>query len=64
MLYRLSSGFCPAGVGLLNSVRIDGSDHKALRSEEPIVAFTLANSVLVWLTKTGMQAFISILMIL
>ncbi|MCJ8746583.1 hypothetical protein PDJAM_G00143440 [Pangasius djambal] len=39
-------------LGLISSVRIDGSEQKVLRIEEPIVAFTLANNVLVWLTKT------------
>ncbi|KAI5101719.1 low-density lipoprotein receptor-related protein 2 [Silurus meridionalis] len=39
-------------LGLISSVRIDGSELKVLRSEEPVVAFTLANNVLVWITKT------------
>ncbi|XP_053466750.1 low-density lipoprotein receptor-related protein 4 [Ictalurus furcatus] len=39
-------------LGLLTSVRIDGSEHKVLTSEEPVVAFTLASNILVWLTKT------------
>ncbi|KAG7318702.1 hypothetical protein KOW79_018457 [Hemibagrus wyckioides] len=39
-------------LGLINSVRTDGTEHKVLRSEEPVIAFTLASNVLVWLTKT------------
>ncbi|XP_027024016.2 prolow-density lipoprotein receptor-related protein 1 isoform X1 [Tachysurus fulvidraco] len=39
-------------LGLINSVRTDGSEHKVLRIAEPVVAFTLANSVLIWLTRT------------
>ncbi|KAF4074785.1 hypothetical protein AMELA_G00243160 [Ameiurus melas] len=39
-------------LGLITSVRTDGSEHKMLTSEEPIVAFTLASNILVWLTKT------------
>ncbi|TSO98515.1 Low-density lipoprotein receptor-related protein 4 [Bagarius yarrelli] len=39
-------------VGLITSVRIDGSEQKVLRIEEPVVGFALANNVLVWLTKT------------
>lgn len=50
---------CAAGLGLINSVRTDGSEHKVLRSAEPVVAFTLANSVLIWLTKTGTQVILS-----
>lgn len=59
-MQALISGFYAAGLGLISSVRIDGSGHKVLRSEEPIVAFTLASNVLVWLTKTGTTSFISI----
>ncbi|KAM9446414.1 low-density lipoprotein receptor-related protein 2 isoform 2-T2 [Clarias gariepinus] len=39
-------------LGLIASVRSEGSEHKVLRSQEPVVAFALASSVLVWLTKT------------
>lgn len=62
-MFMLMFGVCPAGLGLITSVRTDGSEHKVLRCEEPVVAFTLANSVLVWLTKTGTQSFISVLLI-
>lgn len=57
--------FCvrAAGLGLINSVKTDGTEHKVLRSEEPVIAFTLASNVLVWLTKTGTRAFMSILLI-
>ncbi|XP_036454149.1 LOW QUALITY PROTEIN: low-density lipoprotein receptor-related protein 2 [Colossoma macropomum] len=38
-------------LGVVASVGLDGTDYKEIRTEEGLVTFTLANKVLVWVTK-------------
>ncbi|KAL7839110.1 hypothetical protein SRHO_G00257680 [Serrasalmus rhombeus] len=40
-------------LGVVASVGVDGTAYKEIRTEEGLVTFTLANKVLVWVTKRG-----------
>uniref|UniRef100_A0AAR2ILX0 EGF-like domain-containing protein n=1 Tax=Pygocentrus nattereri TaxID=42514 RepID=A0AAR2ILX0_PYGNA len=40
-------------LGVVASVGVDGTAYKEIRTEEGLVTFTLANKVLVWITRRG-----------
>lgn len=41
------------GLAVIGSVGIDGSGYKEIKTEGSLMAFTLINKVLVWITKKG-----------
>ena len=49
--------YLPLGLGVIASIGADGFGYQELRTEEGLVAFALADEVLVWVTGRGERVF-------